>query len=132
MQLKFKNKQLKIELKLESGEVIGDLLLNPDNPVQRNKMFSLYQRLQEKAGIIEDLEKEKESENFAEKVIKLEADAFEFLNNELADIYGDIIFDLSKATGNDLETFVDLVKGLIPYYKEATEKNVQKYLNENK
>lgn len=132
MEIKFKNTRLKIALKDEDNNLIGDLYLNPDNAIQRSKMIELYHKVMNEESKLKEVEEKikNESDDLVKgtEVVQLEKEIFEMLLNGLVDIYGEVINKLADATGNDLGSFITLINGITPYYQEASNNSVNKYI----
>lgn len=133
MEIKFQNTKLKIALKDKDNNLIGDLYFNPEDAIQRSKMLDLYQKILQAEEKIKLSEKKikNETDDFKKgtEVVAIEKEIFELILNSMVEIYGDIVTTLVNATGNDLGSLITLMNGLIPYYQEASNKNVSKYIN---
>ena len=148
MSLIIKNKFVKEELKDENGNVLGYLQFNPNDSRIMNKLSKIVNDLSKdlkkinKFGDFPDLSNKKlenveDFENVANEfekiseVLTIEDKAIDGVIEDLSEVFGKDTIELFTGGTKDIETILPLIEFVMPYVKNAREKNISKYLKNN-
>lgn len=142
MEIKFTSKKKRIALKNAEDKEIGHIFINPEDTLERNAIFELLEEIHSKEAKIDALKEEidgleKEENRTQEeeleilgRVAKAEKELFDLMYNKFCEIWGEGIEILFKEIGYEVDVAVTLIQGITPYYKEISQKNIEKYIKE--
>ncbi len=145
MSLIIKNKFVKEELKDENGNVLGYLQFNPNDSRIINKLSKIVNDLSKdlkqlnkigdfpnlsdkKLESIEDFENVASEFEKINEALTIEDKAIDSVINDLSEVFGRDTIELFTGGTKDIMTILPLIEFIMPYVKEAREKNMSKYL----
>lgn len=144
--IKLKSKVKTIDLENDSGEIIGKISFNPEDIGAYNELLAIGEiitKISEKydstkvqndipEGKFESVEQYKVAQNtfsqigeFTNFVVK----QVDLISEKLDKIFGKNTSELIFQGGHDLEQLSDFIEAVIPYFKNAKNKRVNKYLD---
>ncbi len=148
MSLIIRNKFIREELKDENGNILGYLQFNPNDSRIMNKLSKIVNDLSKdlkqlnKFGELpvlsnKKLENVEDFENVAndfEKIneaLTIEGNAIDRVIEDLSEVFGKDTIELFTGGTKDIEAILPLIEFVMPYVKNAREKNMSKYLKNN-
>ena len=145
MALTIKNRLIKEDILDESGNKIGELKFNPNDSRIMKKMSSLVKDFGKAVKEIDKLDKverpnldsisiedfDKASEYFDafDRATDIEIETTDKLINELSEIFDRETIELFTQGTKDAESLLPIISFIEPYGKKASQKNVEKYLD---
>lgn len=145
MSLIVKNRFIKEDIIDEQGNKIGELKFNPNDSRIMNKLVKIMNDAiiatdkLKKIGELPNLENKKletiEDFELAQSDIKkmcegfsIETDLIDGIFNNLYEIFGKETIDIFTCGTQDIELVMPILEFVMPYVKQARQKNVDKYI----
>ncbi len=145
MSLIVKNRFIKEDIIDEQGNKIGELKFNPSDSRIMNKLVKIMNDAiiatdkLKKIGELPNLENKKletiEDFELAQSDIKkmcegfsIETDLIDGIFNNLYEIFGKETIDIFTCGTQDIELVMPILEFVMPYVKQARQKNVDKYI----
>ncbi len=147
MAIKIKSKKVSVDVENEKGEVIGKITFNPEDIGTYNALMEIgdeiykiddkYKGVGELKGIPEGELTEKkdfdEVRTTLNKVIDFTSytvERVEKIAEKIDKVFGEGTSQLILQGGHDIEGLEAFLKGITPYFKDAHDKRVNKYVED--
>lgn len=149
MAIKLKSKNVSVDVEDEKGEVIGKVTFNPDDIGTYNAIMAIgdeIYKIDDKykgVGEIKDIPTGEltEPKDFDEvrttlnKVIDFTSYTVEHVDKiakEIDKVFGEGTSELIMQGGHDIENLQAFLEGITPYFKDAHDKRINKYVEDEK
>ena len=147
MAIKLKSKKVSVDVENEKGEVIGKIAFNPEDIGTYNalmKIGEMVYKIDDKYKEVKDIEDIPEEElkevkdfekvrgtvervlSFAEFTVK----RIDEIAEEIDKVFGKGTSELILQGGHDIEALEAFLEGITPYFKDAHDGRINKYLDD--